>query len=48
MSDRRPATEIRDEILRLVREYASAKHGGFTLPVEGDDRGFVPGETTVP
>ena len=48
MSDHRPDSEIRDEILRLVREYARVKHGAFTLPAEGEDRPFVPGESTVP
>ncbi|MEN9667364.1 MAG: hypothetical protein RLZZ326_3727 [Planctomycetota bacterium] len=48
MSDHRPDSEIRDEILRLVREYARVKHGAFTLPAEGEERPFVPGESTVP
>jgi len=48
MSDHRPDSEIRDEILQLVREYARVKHGAFTLPAEGEERPFVPGESTVP
>jgi len=41
-------TELRTEILRLVREYASRRHAGFALPAAGDTDGFTPGASTVP
>lgn len=48
MADPRSSSDLRNHILRLVREYAEATHGGFSLPLAGDDRSFMPGETTVP
>jgi CDP-6-deoxy-D-xylo-4-hexulose-3-dehydrase len=41
-------TELRAEILRLVREYASRRHAGFALPAAGDTDGFTAGASTVP
>jgi CDP-6-deoxy-D-xylo-4-hexulose-3-dehydrase len=48
MPDNRTAAELRSEILRLVREYASRRHAGFSLPAAESPNGFVPGESTVP
>ena len=42
--------ELKDEILRLTREYSSLQHGA-NRPVDPDVRNqqkFVPGETTIP
>jgi CDP-6-deoxy-D-xylo-4-hexulose-3-dehydrase len=48
MADTNTEAELRAEILRLVREYASRRHHGFSLP-SGDHRGgFVPGQSAVP
>lgn len=40
--------ELRSEILRLVREYASRRHGVFALPAAGEAAEFTPGTSTVP
>jgi CDP-6-deoxy-D-xylo-4-hexulose-3-dehydrase len=40
--------ELRTEILRLVREYASRRHGDFALPASGDPAVFTPGVSPVP
>ena len=45
----RSPTELKEEILRLTREYADAAHRAF-LPADAQERRpeFVPGQTTVP
>jgi CDP-6-deoxy-D-xylo-4-hexulose-3-dehydrase len=48
MPDHSSDAELRTEILRLVREYASRRHAGFSLPAADCPDGFVPGESTVP
>jgi CDP-6-deoxy-D-xylo-4-hexulose-3-dehydrase len=48
MPDNRNDAELRCEILRLVREYVSRRHAGFSLPAADSANGFVPGESTVP
>lgn len=40
--------ELRAKILRLVREYATRRHGQFALPVAEDSNEFTPGVSTVP
>lgn len=40
--------ELRAEILRLVRQYASRRHAELALPAAGDTDGFAPGASTVP
>jgi CDP-6-deoxy-D-xylo-4-hexulose-3-dehydrase len=41
-------TELRAEILRLVREYASRRHAGFALPEAEAPSAFEPGVSPVP
>jgi CDP-6-deoxy-D-xylo-4-hexulose-3-dehydrase len=48
MPDSRPIEEVRAEILALVREYASRRHGAFALPTPTGRGGFAAGESTVP
>jgi len=44
----RSPTEIRNEILRLTREYVALAHRQRRPAIEQPDAEFVPGETTVP
>jgi CDP-4-dehydro-6-deoxyglucose reductase, E1 len=48
MPDHASDAELRAEILRLTREYANRRHGGFTLPAASESSGFTPGASAVP
>jgi CDP-6-deoxy-D-xylo-4-hexulose-3-dehydrase len=48
MRDPASDTELRAEILRLVREYANRRHAGFALPEAGAPSAFEPGVSPVP
>ncbi len=48
MAEHASETELRAEILRLVREYASRRHAAFAPPAAGAPAAFTPGETPVP
>lgn len=40
-------SDLRSQILRLVREYATRRHAGFALPSDQSPGSFVPGESSV-
>jgi CDP-6-deoxy-D-xylo-4-hexulose-3-dehydrase len=40
--------DLRSEILKLVREYASRLHGALAMPAPERQAAFTPGESTVP
>jgi CDP-6-deoxy-D-xylo-4-hexulose-3-dehydrase len=40
--------DLRSEILKLVREYASRRHGALAMPSPERQAAFTPGESTVP
>jgi CDP-6-deoxy-D-xylo-4-hexulose-3-dehydrase len=48
MPDQRSESELRAEILRLVRDYAERRHQACALPASDRDFAFVPGESMVP
>jgi CDP-6-deoxy-D-xylo-4-hexulose-3-dehydrase len=48
MADKRSESEIRDDILRLVREYAKQRHGRFAISGGCQEKMLRPGETTIP
>lgn len=48
MGDDKSLAELRDEILSLVRDYATSRHHSFALPIPDHNRTFLSGQTSVP